>query len=109
MPNNGGAPVQGQGNQNDGYLPSKGHIMSIIHPIPKSKKEHKSISRQVNLAITSPPPTTEYLGLIIQSSSAEKITSRKYLDQDMRPWFLRHKSEYMMLTEYSWTQGVVST
>jgi hypothetical protein len=30
-------------------------------PVLKSKKEQKSISRQVNLAITSPPATTEYL------------------------------------------------
>jgi hypothetical protein len=29
--------------------------------VPKSKKEQRSISRQVNLAITSPPATTEYL------------------------------------------------
>jgi hypothetical protein len=29
--------------------------------VPKSKKEWKSISRQVNLAISSPPATTEYL------------------------------------------------
>jgi hypothetical protein len=29
--------------------------------VPKSKKERKSISRQVNLAISSPPATTEYL------------------------------------------------
>jgi hypothetical protein len=29
--------------------------------VPKSKKEQKSISRQVNLAISSPPATTEYL------------------------------------------------
>jgi hypothetical protein len=33
----------------------------MIQPVPKSKKEQKSISRQVNLAITSPPATTEYL------------------------------------------------
>jgi hypothetical protein len=33
----------------------------MIQPVPKSKKEHKSISRQVNLAISSPPATTEYL------------------------------------------------
>jgi hypothetical protein len=39
MPNNGGALVQGEGNQSDGYLPSKGHIISMIHPVPKSKKE----------------------------------------------------------------------
>jgi hypothetical protein len=29
--------------------------------VPKSNKEEKSITRQVNLAITSPPATTEYL------------------------------------------------
>jgi hypothetical protein len=33
----------------------------MIQPIPKSHKEEKSISRQVNLAITSPLVTTEYL------------------------------------------------
>jgi hypothetical protein len=43
------------------YIPSKGHIPAMIQPVPKSYKEEKSISRQVNLAITSPPVTTEYL------------------------------------------------
>jgi hypothetical protein len=33
----------------------------MIQDVPKSKKEQKSISRQVNLAISSPPATTEYL------------------------------------------------
>jgi hypothetical protein len=33
----------------------------MIQPVPKSKKEQKSISRQVNLAISSPSATTEYL------------------------------------------------
>jgi hypothetical protein len=33
----------------------------MIQPVPKSKKERKSISRHVNLAISSPPATTEYL------------------------------------------------
>jgi hypothetical protein len=33
----------------------------MIQPVPKSKKEQQSISRQVNLAITSPLATTEYL------------------------------------------------
>jgi hypothetical protein len=33
----------------------------MIQPVPKSNKEEKSITRQVNLAITSPPATTEYL------------------------------------------------
>jgi hypothetical protein len=42
-------------------LESKVYILAMIQPVPKSKKERKSISRQVNLAITSPPATTEYL------------------------------------------------
>jgi hypothetical protein len=33
----------------------------MIQPVPKSNKEEKSITRQVNLAITLPPATTEYL------------------------------------------------
>jgi hypothetical protein len=33
----------------------------MIQPVLKSKKEQKSISRQVNLAISSPPATTKYL------------------------------------------------
>jgi hypothetical protein len=33
----------------------------MIQLVPKSKKERKSISRQVNLAISSPLATTEYL------------------------------------------------
>jgi hypothetical protein len=51
-----------QGNDNEGgYIPCKGHITAMIQPIPKSNKEEKSISRQVNLAVTSPPVTIEYL------------------------------------------------
>jgi hypothetical protein len=37
------------------------YISAMIQPVPKSKKEQKSISMQVNLAISSPPATTEYL------------------------------------------------
>jgi hypothetical protein len=33
----------------------------MIQPVPKSNKEEKSITRQVNLAVKSPPATTEYL------------------------------------------------
>jgi hypothetical protein len=36
------------------------HPTAMIQPVPKSHKEEKSISRQVNLAITSPPVTTKY-------------------------------------------------
>jgi hypothetical protein len=63
--NNGAVQGQNQpnqGNDNDGgYIPSKGNITAMIQPIPKSNKEEKSISRQVNLAVTSPPVTTKYL------------------------------------------------
>jgi hypothetical protein len=54
----------GQGYQvqtDAGYLESKVYISAMIQPVPKSTKEQKSISRQVNLAISSPPATTEYL------------------------------------------------
>jgi hypothetical protein len=43
------------------HLESKVYISAMIQPVPKSKKEQKSISRQINLAILSPPATTEYL------------------------------------------------
>jgi hypothetical protein len=43
------------------HLKSKVYILAMIQPVPKSKKERKGISRQVNLAISSPPATTEYL------------------------------------------------
>jgi hypothetical protein len=33
----------------------------MIQPVPKSNKEEKSITRQVNLAVTSPLATTKYL------------------------------------------------
>jgi hypothetical protein len=51
-----------QGRDDDGgYVPSKGHITAMIQAVPKSNKEEKSITRQVNLAVTSPPATREYL------------------------------------------------
>jgi hypothetical protein len=63
--NNGASQGQNepsQGHDNDGgYIPSKGHITAMIQPVPKSNKEENSITRQVNLAVTSPPATTEYL------------------------------------------------
>jgi hypothetical protein len=37
------------------YPQSKVYISAMIQPVPKFKKEQKSISRQVNLAISSPP------------------------------------------------------
>jgi hypothetical protein len=63
--NNGVPQGQDQSNQgrddNGGYVPSKGHITTMIQPVPKSNKEEKNITRQVNLAVTSPLATTEYL------------------------------------------------
>jgi hypothetical protein len=60
---------QGGKNTSQGYqmqcltkhLDSKVYISVMIQPVPKSKKERKIISRQVNLAISSPPATIEYL------------------------------------------------
>jgi hypothetical protein len=43
------------------HLESKVYISAMIQPVPKSKKEQKSTSKQVNLAISSSPATTEYL------------------------------------------------
>jgi hypothetical protein len=63
--NNGASQGQNQpsqGHNNDGgYVPSKWHITVMIQPVLKLNKEEKSITRQVNLAVTSPPATTEYL------------------------------------------------
>jgi hypothetical protein len=61
-PYNKGIVNQGYPRQsNQGYPQSKIHITAMVQPVPKSKKEQKSKSRQVNLAISSPPATTEYL------------------------------------------------
>jgi hypothetical protein len=60
VPQNQDQPNQGHDNDG-GYVLSKGHITTMIQPVPKSNKEEKSITRQVNLAVTSPPAATEYL------------------------------------------------
>jgi hypothetical protein len=57
---NQGHPSSGR-QSNAEYSQSKGHIAAMIQPVPKSRKEQNNISRQVNLAISSPPATTEYL------------------------------------------------
>jgi hypothetical protein len=51
----------GQGYQVQNDAGSKVYISAMIQPVPKSKKGHKSISRKVNLAISSPLATIEYL------------------------------------------------
>jgi hypothetical protein len=69
------------------HLESKVYISAMIQPVPKSKKKQKSISRQVNLAISSPPATTEYInGPINQSGSAKQTTRGKYPGQGTRQW-----------------------
>jgi hypothetical protein len=60
VPQNQDQPNQGR-DDNGGYVPSKGHIVVMIQPVPKSNKEEKSITRQVNLAVTLLPATTKYL------------------------------------------------
>jgi hypothetical protein len=55
-----GSMTTSQGYQIQSDAGSKVYISAMIQPVPKSKKEQKSISRQVNLAISSPPATTEY-------------------------------------------------
>jgi hypothetical protein len=60
VPQNQDQPNQGH-DDDGGYVPSKGHITAMIQLVPKSNKEENSITRQVNLAVTSPPATTKYL------------------------------------------------
>jgi hypothetical protein len=47
--NNGATKGQDQPNQgrddDEGYIPSKGHIAAMIQPVPKLNKEEKSITR----------------------------------------------------------------
>jgi hypothetical protein len=80
---------QGYQVQNDvGYLGSKVYISAMIQPVPKSKKEQKSISRQVNLAISHhhQPLQNIYDGPTKRSGSAEQTTQGKYIGQDTRQW-----------------------
>jgi hypothetical protein len=77
LPNHGETATQGQFNtgsqSNGGYAQSKNHIAAMIQPVPKSKKEHRSISRQVNLAIILSPATMEYLKWSEQTVGFSKI------------------------------------
>jgi hypothetical protein len=61
-PYNKGTVNQGYPRQSgQGYPQSKTHITAVLQHVPKSKREQNSISKQVNLAISSPPATTEYM------------------------------------------------
>jgi hypothetical protein len=106
--NNGASQGQDQPNQghdNDGgYVPSKGHITAMIQPVTKSNKEEKSITRQVNLTVTSPRATTEYLHRLEQPIEFSRedhpiIVPR----QEMRLWYSKPKLGHTI--EYSWMQG----
>jgi hypothetical protein len=55
----------------------------MIQPIPKSKKEQKRISIQVNLAISSPPATTEYMRWSEQTVGFSREDHPRKLP---RPW-----------------------
>jgi hypothetical protein len=92
LPNHGETATQGKFNtgsqSNWGYTQSKNHIVAMIEPVPKlKKKEQQSISRQVNLAITSPLVTTEYLKWSNQTVGFSRVDHRgKFRSQDMHPW-----------------------
>jgi hypothetical protein len=87
---------KGEKHANQGYqvqrlarhLESKVYISAMIQPVPKSKKERKSISRQVNLAISSPPATTEYLrGQINRLNTAGQTTQGKFPGRATHQWY----------------------
>jgi hypothetical protein len=89
------------------HLASKVYIFAMIQPVPKSKKEQKSISRQVNLAISSPPPTTEYLGWSDQPVRFIRADHpRKVPMLGHTPMVLKAQIGGTTLDEYSWMQEV---
>jgi hypothetical protein len=111
QPMAGAPPGQGQpdkSNANDGgYIPSKGHIAIMIQPVPKSNKDQKSISRQVNLAINSPPANTEYLHWSKQPIEFSRVDHPITVPRlGTRPWYSKLISEDTTSTEYSWMQAV---
>jgi hypothetical protein len=69
-------------------LESKVYISAMIQLVPKSKKERKSISRQVNLAISSPQLLQNTCsGPIKQSDLAERTTRGKFPGQGTLQWY----------------------
>jgi hypothetical protein len=97
-----------QGNNNDGgYIPSKGHITAMIQPVPKSHKEEKSISRQDNLAVTSPPMTIEYLHWSEQPIEFNKEDHPITVPRPGNtPLVLKAQIRGYDIEEYSWMQEV---
>jgi hypothetical protein len=89
------------------YLESKVYISAMIQPVPKSKKKRKSISRQVNLAILSPPATTEYLRWSDQPVRFNRTDHpRKVPRPGHTPMVLKAQIGGTTSGEYSWTQEV---
>jgi hypothetical protein len=87
------------------HLESKVYISAMFQLVPKSKKEHKSISRQVNLAISSPPATTEYLRWSDQPVRFSRANHpRKVPRPGHVPMVLKAQIGGTILGEYSWTQ-----
>jgi hypothetical protein len=87
------------------HLESKIYISAMIQPVPKSKKERKSISRQVNLAISSPPATTEYLRWSDQPVRFSRADHpRKVPRPGHAPMVLKAQIGGTISGEYSWTQ-----
>jgi hypothetical protein len=104
---------QGEKSMSQGYqiqrltkhLESKVYISVMIQLVPKSKKERKSISRQVNLAISSPPATTEYLRWSDQPVRFSRVDHpRKVPRPGHSPMVLKAQIGDTTLGEYSWTQ-----
>jgi hypothetical protein len=107
---------QGGKRTNQGYqiqrlakqLESKIYISAMIQPVPKSKKERKSISRQVNLAISSPPATPEYLKWSDQPVKFSRADHpRKVPRPGHAPMVLKAQIGDTTLGEYSWMQEAV--
>jgi hypothetical protein len=106
VPQNQDQPNQGRDNDG-GYVPSKGHITAMIQHMPKSNKEEKSITRQVNLVVTSPPATTEYLHWSeqpIEFSRDDHPITVPRLGNAL--WYSKPKLGLTMSTDYSWIQEV---
>jgi hypothetical protein len=90
------------------HLESKVYISQMIQPVRKSKKERKSISRQVNLAISSPPATIEYLRWSDQLVRFSRTDHpRKVPRPGHVPMVLKAQIGGTMSDEYSWTQEAV--
>jgi hypothetical protein len=89
-------------------LESKVYISAMIQPVPKSKKERKSISRQVNLVISLPPATTEYLKWSDQPVRFSRADHpRKVPRPGHAPMVLKAQIRGTISGEYSWMQEVV--